>query len=92
MPERYDPTSGTAWSVEPRGLLVLPSDGGPALRLEYPDAAVWDLLAMGNPPPAVVEKIAAMQGIPRTAAERTVFDAILRWTRAGLIMRRGGDG
>jgi hypothetical protein len=47
-PSRLRPAEGVRWAVEDAGVLVVDELRRLNLRLGYPQAAVWDLLARGR--------------------------------------------
>lgn len=78
---------GVGWSVG-RVNLTLTDGRGQVCALEYPEAAVWDLLSRGYAFEKVVQMlghIAAMEPADASALVRTAID---RWQHAGLLEER----
>ena len=71
------------WTVEREGVQVYSAAG--SLFLRYPQAAVWDLLARGQPIDEVIRKLCFIVALDQAAAARLVTDACLRWRGEGLL-------
>ena len=82
---------GTTWTVEPTTLMVVDTMGVVS-RLDYPDAAIWDLLTRGYPPRQVSRMIAAIARLDTGVAEAAVRSAVEAWARVGLVEAVDEDG
>ena len=68
-----------SWVVETRGIrLIRPGKGG-AVWLDYPRAAVWDLLARRYPPLQVIPMLQAIAGLDAAAAARLLSECVAAW-------------
>lgn len=80
----YRLAPGVRWSVETEGLLV--SDGkGAVYRLEYPEAAIWDLASRGYLLPKIVQMMCHIAGCDEARAQKQVLSSLARWKQAGLL-------
>jgi hypothetical protein len=81
----YRVSPSVVWSVGRVNLTV--SDGRGAVRtLEYPEAAVWDLISRGYAFDAVVELTRHIACLDPAPAAAVVRSAIEQWLAAGLLI------
>jgi len=73
--------TSASWVVESRGVRILSRDG--TVFLQYPEAAVWDLMARGQTLPVVIEKVMLIAGLDRERAQALVDECARKWTVYG---------
>ena len=83
----YHVSRAVVWSVGRTNLTL--SDGrGHVHTLEYPEAAVWDLLTRGYRFDDVVRLTGHIGSLPPADADALVRSALARWCDAGLVEER----
>lgn len=81
---KYRLTPGVRWAVERVGITL--TDGkGQVRRLQYPEAAIWDLLSRGYTFDKVVTMTAHIAGQDPANARTLVVAALAEWADCGLI-------
>ncbi len=81
---------GVAWSVEAPGLLLVRRDTGTRRLLPYPDAALWELFARGEPHDRVTGMMAAIAGLTAPDTETWIGKTLARWVREGWLEEHHG--
>ena len=74
------------WAVERDGVLVVNRADGTVWRLDYPAAAVWDLIAREYSYPQLVSMLSAVCSVDRTAAKRLLAELLDAWCEAGFLI------
>ena len=77
---------GVRWVVE-RSALTLTDGQGRLLRVDYPEAAIWDLLSRGYSFAKVVVMTSHIAAVGVEVAEALVHGALERWAAGGFIER-----
>jgi len=83
--------AGVQWVVERTGLILL-RPNRPPVRVDYPEAAIWDLLSRPydfDTTAAMMQHIAALD---ETAARDLVTKTVNDWLEEGFLERTHGDG
>lgn len=78
---------GVGWSVG-RVNLTLTDRRGHVCTLEYPEAAVWDLLSRGYAFEKIEQMLGHIASMEPAAADALIRTAIGRWRDAGLLEER----
>ena len=81
----YRPGRSIRWVVNPTSLTL--TDGTHVHRLEYPDAAIWDLLTRGYAFKKIVSMMTHIASLDETAAESLVRARLSAWMATGLVER-----
>ncbi len=90
-PAIYRPEPGVRWAVEVDGILLL--DGaGTVERLNYPDAALWDLLSRGYRHEKLVELMTYITSLDEAAVRGLVADRLEKWTARAVLRKEITDG
>jgi hypothetical protein len=76
------------WIVEERGVRVYDAEAGELFALEYPEAAVWDLLSRDPRGETVIPKLAAVLGWSEPRARRLLRSCADRWADLGVLRKR----
>jgi hypothetical protein len=82
---RPRPAEAAAWTVEPDGIALLNARQGRHLRLGYPEAAVWDLLARQKPEESLLPLLEAIAGLARPQAEELLASCLASWLEEGWL-------
>jgi hypothetical protein len=90
--EIFQPREAVSWSVEQTGIRVFDELGGKEMALEYPEAAVWDLLARGQPVAGIVEVIRYAAAQTAEEAAELVRLCVSRWHEKKWIGFPGTNG
>ncbi len=85
----WTPAPSIRWIVEEKGVRIFHARKGELFFLEYPAAAVWDLLLRDPGRRSIVPKLAAILGRPEPQARSILRSCLRRFADAG-ILRRGG--
>lgn len=80
---RYHTADDVRWCVNRASVTVVARDA--ARTLEYPQAAIWDLVSRGYATERVIELTSYIIASDKTDAERLVRDALQAWVGDGLI-------
>ena len=67
------------WIVEEWGIRVFHVEKGQILSLEYPEAAVWDLLSRDPREETIVSKLSAILAWPESRSRGLLRSSIRRW-------------
>ncbi len=87
----YRPARGVRWAVEADGLLL--ADGaGRVVRIGYPEAAIWDLMARGYRHGKLVPLMTHIAALEPAAAGELVADQLEQWVARGWLHKELGDG
>ncbi len=89
---RYRCAEGVSWAVELHGVVVLDPRRESAIRLGYPEAALWDLVSRSESGERLTQKMGALGSLEAEAVERFVSETLRRWVEAGLLVAEEGDG
>jgi hypothetical protein len=90
--EIYQPREAVLWSVEQTGIRVFDELGGKEMALEYPEAAVWDLIARGQPVARTVEVFRYAAGQTAEEAAEFVRQCVSQWHEEKWIGFLGTNG
>jgi hypothetical protein len=88
----YGASVGMSWVVQAHGVRVSDELARRSETLDYPEAAIWELLLRGH---SVREAGAALQWIlevPADQAQGLVARCVREWTGAGWLETKGGEG
>jgi len=75
------------WAVETRGVLLINEATGAVVTVEYPQAAIWDLLTRGESNRQIARKLCAIASLDPDAAEALVRETLAAWREAGFLAR-----
>jgi hypothetical protein len=87
-----------SWVVEGRGVRVLDEVARHAETLDYPAAALWELLLRGHDSGEAAAMLSWISGVPVEQARDEVAGCVRRWRVAGWLQAatpgtgRWGDG
>jgi hypothetical protein len=76
---------GVHWAVEDTGIFVIRHGAGRVDLIDYPRAAVWDLLQRGYDRQRILSMLAAITGTDAAAAGRLLDGCVEDWCRRGLL-------
>jgi hypothetical protein len=76
---------GVSWTVERTAVTVFAPHLDRALRLDYPEAAIWDLAVRGQPVARIAVKLEWISGLDAAQARSFVAAAVGRWLASGLM-------
>jgi len=91
-PRTYECAPDVAWVVETDAIVVVHGGTGAAYSLEYPEAAIWELLGRGYSYERVVSMLPTIASLSSSAAEQRVLHALDAWTEVGLLVGADGHG
>lgn len=80
----YKLAPNVRWAVDRFTVKVTGASGG-ARTLQYPEAAVWDLVSRGYPFAKVVAMITHIAGVDEAGADALVRASLDDWSRNGYI-------
>ena len=81
----YCAASGIRWLAEEHGVLVIDELARRSEALNYPEAAVWELLLRGHSLPETVSMLKYIAGITDERAQLCVEQCVDRWCKAGWL-------
>jgi hypothetical protein len=76
-----------AWTVERRGLSLVHRITGARLNLDYPEAALWDLLHRNAEPGKIVRVMAAITGRGPSSARTWIVTTVEGWITGGWLLK-----
>ena len=79
------PPDDVFWSVETGGMRLYRPDRGWTEFLEYPRAAVWELIVRRGRTSGLAQKIGHIGDLDPAQAERLVAECVEEWQRNGLL-------
>ena len=79
------------WAVEPTGLILFDLRTDRTWRLDYPHAALWDLLSRGYRSDRLERSLGAIAGLEVRATRRLLRETLDTWCAEGLILKEGSD-
>lgn len=83
----YRCKTGVKWAVTIQGLIVIDTATEKVLPLDYPEAAVWDLINRGYAFDQTRRMIAAIGAMDDESAEQLILNCVDAWTRDGFLLR-----
>ncbi|MFQ5603679.1 MAG: hypothetical protein ACE5HS_10465 [bacterium] len=90
-PEKFKVAPEVRWVVERRGLLLV-KGSQKHLHIEYPQAAVWDLVSRGYRLPVAVRMLAHIATLDEPDAERLLLESLHEWFAMGFLVREENHG
>jgi hypothetical protein len=75
------------WSVEVRGIVLLNEATGVVRSLEYPQAAIWDLITRGYSFEKTKRLVSAITSLGPEAARELIVASLERWTDDGFLTK-----
>lgn len=75
------------WSVEVWGVILLNEASGLVRSLEYPQAAIWDLINRGYSFEKTKRLVSAITSSGTEAAEELLLESLERWTAEGFLTK-----
>ncbi len=85
--EYYTCAKEIKWAVETDGIIIIQPSLNRAIKLVYPEAALWDLLSRRLSLEQIIEMIAAISGKDRDESEKWVSGTCNTWMKTGLIQK-----
>jgi hypothetical protein len=86
------PPAHVLWSVEGKGILLLNQHSGDVLRLDYPLAALWDLMHKNYPPDKLIDMLSIIAAMDTGQTERLVAETLNAWAQAGFLIKNAENG
>lgn len=83
----YQCTPHTRWAVEVWGIVLIHLKTGIVCRLNYPQAAVWDLLTHGYSYDRLVRMLTAITSLQADEVEKLLAESLENWVDAGFLVR-----
>jgi hypothetical protein len=80
------------WAVNMHGIILVNSCKGMVFTLEYPDAAVWDLVSRGYPHEQIIRMLAAIMTLDVSESGRFLQGRLEEWIAQGFLIREASDG
>lgn len=81
-----------AWAVEQRGVRVIRRDTGTSRHLDYPEAALWDLLIRRVPSSRLIAMMGTLTGEAPPAIRAWITRTVRQWNNEGWIVGGEDDG
>jgi hypothetical protein len=85
--QSYTCTREIQWAVETDGIMLIQPSLNRAIKLGYPEAALWDLLSRCLPQERIIVMIATISGKDRYESEEWVSGTCNTWLKTGLIQK-----
>jgi len=83
---------GVTWLVEEHGILVIDELSRRSQLLQYPEAAVWDLLVRGHGTRRAATLLRWILAIPEPTAETLIKNCLQEWSDAGWLCESDQEG
>jgi hypothetical protein len=83
----YQCSPGVAWTVEMDGIFLLNRSTGAVCQLDYPRAAIWDLVSRGYRTSRLIPVISAIASLGWEETDRLVMESLEDWTKAGFLKK-----
>lgn len=83
----FYPAAEVSWVVETGGIYLVNKAAGTALFLDYPRAAVWDLISRQYPPGKMTAMIMAIVSLANNEAEQLILECREQWLNDGLLVK-----
>lgn len=84
----YQCAPHVVWAVESKGVLLLDKNSGSVLHLDYPQAAVWDLINKSYSFDQTIRMICAIISMNTAQAKQLIVESLDVWTQAGFLTKR----
>jgi hypothetical protein len=91
-PSLYQCPPHVVWAVERKGIFLLDKQSGSFLHLDYPQAAVWDLINRSYSFHQTIRMLCAIACMHTAQARQLMMECLDAWTQAGFLIREDGNG
>jgi hypothetical protein len=81
----FRPVPGLRYIAEPGRIVLLDTQTGRALHLEYPDAAIWDMMIRGYQHRRIADSLQDIAHLTAAHADQLICDLLARLLRADLL-------
>jgi hypothetical protein len=88
----YQRPPHVVWTVERKGILLLDQHSGAVLRLEYPQAAVWDLLHKKYEFDQMIRMLSVIAAMDTGRSKQLLVESLTAWTQAGFLNMKTENG
>jgi len=88
----YQCAPHVVWSVERKGVLLLNQNSGSILHLDYPQAAVWNLISKSYSFDQTIPMLCAIASMNTAQAKQLVVESLDVWIQAGFLTMRDKNG
>jgi len=83
----YRQNPDVRYIIESSGLILINTRSGNKLAIDYPQAAVWDLLIKNYAPDLMIRMISNILLISRTQAKSIILDTLESLYRKGFLLK-----
>lgn len=80
------------WAVETEGIILINKHNGMVCLLNYPKAAVWDLISQRYSYNQTISLVSLICSLDRDVAERLVLESLEGWVKAGFLVKESNHG
>jgi len=80
------------WAVETRGIILVDQNTRLAHSLNYPHAALWDLINRGHSFDKTVRMLCAIVSMEAKEAEQFLLESLDEWAEAGFLVKTNNHG
>ncbi len=80
------------WSIESRGIFLINTVSKKSQFLDYPQAALWDLLSRGYPYDQIITMLSAILSKDKEGVKTIVQISIEEWLQNGFLLGGNNDG
>ena len=89
---KWEISEHVRWAVQTDGLYVIHTRTMSSQKLEYPDAAVWDLITRYGSNRKIIQLLSHIANLSLQKTELIFSDCMGRWASSGLLTMDDGNG
>jgi hypothetical protein len=82
----------TTWTVQKEGLFLVRRDTGESIIVNYPEAALWDLVSRQVPIHRVMKMMTFVNHADLDTVRSWIVKTIEIWMHEGWLIAKGDDG
>jgi hypothetical protein len=80
------------WLVDAYGITLIEKKTGKVHYLNYPEAAIWDLMTRNYTSDRIIAMLSAILSLKQEKAEPLFFKTIKEWSDKGLLIKESNNG
>jgi hypothetical protein len=77
-----------SWIVETRGIHIINKQTNRTCFLNYPRAAIWDLMTRDNSFDRIITFISIISSVNRIKARQLVCESVEEWIKKGFLLKK----
>ena len=80
------------WVVELHGIVVINEKSGAVCSVQYPEAAIWDMISRKYSYEQIVPILCAITSSSSHEVEKLLVESLEQWTETGFLIKTENNG